>query len=71
MCDQTEDGQHIFFSNFVTAKCNQLVEGAFGIAHAAFCTACDGRQSGVINGNFFFLGDFLEVLDQQSRRDPP
>ena len=43
--------------DLLAAKADQLVEGGFGIAHAAIGAAGDGVQRGFIDLHFLLLGD--------------
>src|SRR5262245_16960261 len=67
---EAEHGEHVRFLDLIAAKTDELVEGAFGVTHAAIRTTRNGEKRGVFNLHFLFLGDFRELFDDEYGGDP-
>ena len=59
----------MFEGDGTTSKTNELFEGRFGIAEAAFGLAGEKEEGFVSDGNFLGLGDFPQVGDDEGIGD--
>ena len=57
------------FFDFIAAKADELVEGGFGVAHAAVRAARDGVERFRRDFDVLFLRDFRQLLHDERGRD--
>src|SRR5205085_668526 len=67
---ESENVEHIALSDFVPAKCDQLIEHRFGISQATLRAARNRMCCRRFERDLFFSGDELQVLRYQICRNP-
>src|SRR6266404_5719811 len=66
---EPEDIEHIALADFLSTKCNELIEHRLRIAQTALRAARDSVRCRRLQGDLFLSGDELQVLRDQVRRD--
>src|SRR4029077_19361945 len=66
---ESKNIEHIVLADFLSAKCNELIEHRFRVAQTAFGSTCNRMRGSGLKRNFLLSSDELQMFRDQVCRN--